>query len=201
MHKPLKPSSRPPRHRCRSTRAGVDVNSLRSKKKLDPGTDSRVYFIIVITNGCLRSGELARIVGVSTDTLRHYERKGLLTSKRSPNGYREYPPSALTRVNLVQHALSVGFSLDELSKFLKVRDRGGAPCHEVRALAAKKLEDLDARIRDLQQLRNDLRVLLAEWDARLESVKDGGRALLLESLTDGTNTHRSHNELGGKRRP
>jgi DNA-binding transcriptional MerR regulator len=169
-------------------------------QELDLGTDSRVYIIIMITNGCLRSGELARMVGVSTDTLRHYERKGLLTSSRSPNGYREYPPDAPTRVNLVQHALSVGFSLDELSNFLKVRDRGGVPCHEVRALAAKKLEDLEARLRGLQQLRNELRALLADWDARLEAIENGGRALLLESLADWPNTYRRHNELGGKKR-
>ncbi len=62
----------------------------------------------------LRSGELARLAGVSTDTLRHYERKGLLARpRRSCNGYREYPASDLDRVRLVRGALGIGFTLNE----------------------------------------------------------------------------------------
>jgi MerR family mercuric resistance operon transcriptional regulator len=114
--------------------------------------------------------------------LRHYERKGLLTSQRASNGYREYSAEALARVRLIQHALSVGFALDELATFLKVRDQGGAPCREVRALAAKKLEDLEERIEALNTLRADLRAMLKDWDTRLARTKNGGRAWLLESL-------------------
>src|SRR6185295_15337497 len=87
-----------------------------------------------------RSGELARLAGVSPDTLRHYERKRLLQRpRRSANGYREYPPSTLDRVHLVRRALAVGFTLDELARILSVRDQGGAPCRQVRALAGEKL--------------------------------------------------------------
>ncbi len=133
----------------------------------------------------LLSGQLAAKAGVSTDTLRHYERKGLLVSDRAANGYRKYPLEALARVRLVRHALSVGFSLDELASFLKVRDRGGAPCRQVRALAARKLEELEARIGALQLLREDLRMLLKNWDVRLSRTRNGKRAWLLESLADG----------------
>ncbi len=90
--------------------------------------------------GFLRAGELARAANVSTDTLRHYERKGVLTKpRRSRNGYREYPPEALARVRLVRRALGVGFTLDELAQILKEREKGGAPCRAVRTLAAGKL--------------------------------------------------------------
>jgi len=65
--------------------------------------------------GSWRIGELAKATGVSTDTLRHYERKGVLRSARSGNGYREYPKNALERVRTIRQALSVGFTLDELS--------------------------------------------------------------------------------------
>ena len=133
----------------------------------------------------LLSGQLASRARVSTDTLRHYERKGLLVSDRAANGYRKYPPEALARVRLVRHALSVGFSLDELASFLEVRDRGGAPCRQVRALAARKLEELEARIGALQLLREDLRMLLKNWDVRLSRTRNGRRAWLLESLADG----------------
>jgi DNA-binding transcriptional MerR regulator len=148
------------------------------------------------TNGCLRSGELARSAGVSTDTLRHYERKGLLIAERSPNGYREFLPDALARVRLIQQALSVGFALDELATFLKVRDQGGAPCHQVRALAAKKLEDLDERIAALTALRGNLAAMLEDWDTRLAGAKNGGRAWLLESLVHGgSSTHPKRSPL------
>ena len=82
--------------------------------------------------------------GVSTDTLRHYERVGVLAKPlRTRAGYRQYPPEAVLRVRLVRRALSIGFSLAELSRILRTRDRGGAPCREVRELAARKLEQLE----------------------------------------------------------
>src|ERR1700730_16243192 len=90
-----------------------------------------------------RSGELAELAGISTDTLRHYERKSVLPRPlRKANGYRQYPASALQRVRVIRRALAVGFTLDELAGVLSVRDSGGAPCKEVRALAAAKLSDI-----------------------------------------------------------
>src|SRR5262249_35903045 len=77
----------------------------------------------------LRAGELARLTGVSADTLRHYERKGLLKPRRAPNGYREYSPHAIERVRLIRSALAIGLKLDELAHILKTREAGGAPCH------------------------------------------------------------------------
>ena len=134
-------------------------------------------------NGFMRAGELARAAGVSTDTLRHYERKGVLGApRRSANGYREYPPEALARVLLVRRALAFGFTLDELARVLGTRERGGAPCREVRALAACKLEEVESRLRELRALRGDLRSILGEWDERLSGAADGERAGLLESL-------------------
>jgi DNA-binding transcriptional MerR regulator len=118
--------------------------------------------------GYLRSAELARLAGVSTDTLRHYERKGLLArTRRSANGYREYPASDLDRVRLVRGALAIGFTLDELARILNVRDRGGAPCHQVRALAGTKLTEVETQLRELTSLRDELRRLLRNWDALL----------------------------------
>ena len=131
----------------------------------------------------LRSGELARLAGVSTDTLRHYERKGVLACpRRGRNGYRQYPPEALARVLLVRRALAFGFTLDELARVLSVRDRGAAPCKEVRALAAAKLAEVEERLAQLAELRGELRATLEEWDARLARTSGGGRAGLLESL-------------------
>jgi DNA-binding transcriptional MerR regulator len=130
-----------------------------------------------------RSGELARLAGVSTDTLRYYERKGVLPlARRMNNGYRRYPPESIDRVRLIRRALAVGFTLDELAQFLKAREWGQAPCREVRALAAEKLAGVEDRLSELLALRDELRATLADWDRRLDGKKPGQRAGLLEAL-------------------
>lgn len=115
----------------------------------------------------LRAGELAQLTGVSTDTLRHYERKGLLAAQRLPNGYRVYAAQAVERVRLIRSALAVGFGLDELARVLRVRDAGGAPCRQVRAFAANRLAELERLIDELCATRDELRELLQSWDQRL----------------------------------
>lgn len=139
-----------------------------------------------VDKSSIGAGELARRAGVSTDTLRHYERKGVLARPlRGANGYRQYSPSALERVQLVRRALAVGFTLDELARVLRVRDQNGAPCSEVRALAAAKLAQVETRLRDLTDLRKELRAVLEDWDTRLAQRGPGQRAHLLESLGAG----------------
>jgi MerR family Zn(II)-responsive transcriptional regulator of zntA len=130
----------------------------------------------------LRAGELARLAGVSRDTLRHYERKGLLKPRRSSNRYREYSPEALERVLLIRGALSVGFSLDELATILNQRDRGKAPCSEVRALATVKLGQIEEFIAELHSVRDNLRTVLEDWDQRLSATRPGEQARLLEAI-------------------
>src|SRR5258707_13176313 len=102
----------------------------------------------------MRSGQLARLTGVSTDTLRHYERLGLLPlPQRTPGNYREYPPTSPQRVELIRRALTIGFSLAELKTILAERDKGGAPCRRVRSSLRSKLHDLDQQIRNLVSRR------------------------------------------------
>jgi DNA-binding transcriptional MerR regulator len=140
------------------------------------------------------SGELARLVGVSSDTLRHYERKGVLGRvQRLANGYRRYPPESLDRLRVVRAALALGFTLDELADIFAVRGRGGVPCRAARKLAAEKLAEAEGRLEDLVALVESLRALLDEWDERLATLPAGAPARLLESL--GTRS-----ALSGKRR-
>lgn len=157
------------------------------KIPLDPGTGSNLYTVPVkkktaAENG-LRAGELAQLTGVSTDTLRHYERKGLLTVQRLPNGYRVYAAQAVERVRLIRNALAIGFGLDELARILRVRDAGGAPCRQVHTLAANRLAELERLIDDLCATRDELRELLQGWDQRLEQAQTGP-ARLLETLAN-----------------
>ena len=130
----------------------------------------------------LRSAELARIAGVSTDTLRYYERNRLLPPvPRALNGYRCYPPQAVERVALIRRALGLGFSVDELARILKARDQGGAPCKTVRALAADKLRQVEQQMRDLTRFSAELRTVVRDWDKRLAG-SDGRPARLLEAM-------------------
>ncbi len=129
--------------------------------------------------------EVARATGVSPDSLRHYERKGLIDPPpRTSSGYRQYPPETPMRVLMIRRALAVGFSLAELGRVLDERRRGGAPCRSVRALVGDRLDDLDRRLAELTALRADLVALLADWDARLERTPTGRRAHLLDTLLD-----------------
>ncbi len=133
----------------------------------------------------LRSGELARLAGVSSDLLRHYERIGVLPRPaRTPAGYRVYPPEALARVRLVRRALAFGFSLADLTRILGARDRGGVPCRQARSLGRAKLADVHRRLRELKVLRAQLRQILREWDRRLARTPRRRRAHLLESLPE-----------------
>ncbi|MGE5837844.1 MAG: MerR family transcriptional regulator [Acidobacteriota bacterium] len=127
--------------------------------------------------------ELARLTGVSTDTLRHYEKRGLLArAPRTRSGYRRYSPEAASRVLLIQRALVVGFSLGELTTVLAERDKGGAPCRSVRALVGKRLEELDRRLHELTALKAELATIVADWDQQLARTPAGARAYLLDTL-------------------
>ncbi len=131
----------------------------------------------------MRSGQLARQTGVSTDTLRHYERLGLLPlPQRTAGNYREYPPTSPQRVELIQRALTIGFSLSELKAILAVRDNGGAPCRRVRGLLRSKIHGLSQQIKNLVSLRAEMNRLSREWDKRLRRIKPGQVARLLETV-------------------
>jgi DNA-binding transcriptional MerR regulator len=133
----------------------------------------------------IRIGALARQCGLSADTLRHYERLGLLPKPaRTTGGFREYPAATLRRINVVQRGLAIGFTLAELSSFFAERETGRAPCRRVRARAGEKLAQLDEAITQLQRLRRGLAKILTDWDARLAGAQSGEPAGLLDALAD-----------------
>jgi DNA-binding transcriptional MerR regulator len=126
---------------------------------------------------------LADASGVSPDTIRHYERLGLLPrAVRTSSGYRRFPPDSADRVLLIQRALTVGFSLRELAAVLERRERGEPPCRRVRALVGARLASLETRLAELTALRDEMRRLVRDWDARLAQTPHGQRARLLDVL-------------------
>ena len=133
----------------------------------------------------LLSGALAKSAGVSPDTIRHYEKIGVLPrASRTDSGYRVYPARALDRVLVVQRALRIGFTLAELAEVLKARDAGGAPCRRVYQLAQDKLRGIEADIEALKRTRRYVKKVLDDWEQRIESAGLGEKSHLLYSLTD-----------------
>ena len=132
----------------------------------------------------LHIGEVARRSGVSAATIRHYEREGLLRAAvRTASGYREFPEDTLERMHVIQCALAVGFTIDELSRILRKRDAGDAPCREVHSLAQQKLAELTRRKNELDRLCRLLKSILKQWNVAMAKTPRGKRAGLLQSLS------------------
>jgi DNA-binding transcriptional MerR regulator len=131
----------------------------------------------------IRIGQLAERSGVSADTIRYYERIGLMPKPaRNAAGYREYSESAKDRVRLVQNALRFGFSLKQVGAFLGVRQAGATPCRNVRAAGAEILDAIEQRISELMASRESIKETLEQWDLRLAQTPEGRPAHLLEGL-------------------
>lgn len=132
----------------------------------------------------LSIGKVARATGISPDAIRYYERLGLLPKPvRTPAGYRQYSAGVLNRLALVRNAQRFGFSLREIAGFLRVRDGGGTPCHDVRAAAGRMLDAVERQIAELQTTRTQMRATLRAWDRTLSHTPADRPARLLETLT------------------
>jgi MerR family copper efflux transcriptional regulator len=108
----------------------------------------------------LRISQLAEQAGVGIDTVRYYERAGLLPEPpRRPSGYREYPPQSLQRLRFIRRAKALGFSLEEIAGLLELSDRRG-DIDAVKRLAEQRLSEVEARLRELQGIRDGLRGLV-----------------------------------------
>lgn len=177
--------------------SAMDVSS--TDRVLDTGTDSRVHTSVVSATA-LRSGQLACLTGVSADTLRYYEKLGILpTSLRTNGGYRMFLPSAVERVQLAQQALKLGFSLNELSEVFRTHDNGGVPCQRVLNLTEEKLHSLGQQIEELRRTQAYMQKLVREWRRKLEHTPPGSKAMLLHSLVD--TPRNKPNNLKRKSRP
>ena len=145
---------------------------MRSERALQQGAEK----------SSLRIGEVAERSGVGVETLRFYERRGLLGRPlRTPAGYRLYDRAALERLAFIKRAQAIGFSLDEIGEILAESTGGRSPCRRVRELARRKLVELDARLRELRRHRNELAATLQDWDERGE--EEGHICGLIEHST------------------
>lgn len=137
----------------------------------------------------MRSGAVAKAAGVNLQTLRYYERRGLIAEpQRSLGGHRMYPPEAVTVLKVVKAAQRLGFSLDEIADLLEVgRHRHSARRHNrVATRARAKLAEIEARIADLELIRDRLRaVAVAGCDDLLECAGEPCCPVPFEPLANG----------------
>lgn len=105
----------------------------------------------------LKIGELSEITDVSTQTIRYYERVGVLPEpERAENGYRRYDQTDVARLRFVRSARALDFSLDDIEEILDLRDQGTAPCSYIMGLMDERISVIDDRIRELERLRDEL---------------------------------------------
>lgn len=105
----------------------------------------------------MRIGEVAARTDVTIQTLRYYERIGLLpTASRQSSGYRRYDPDAVRRVRFIRSAQDLGFTLQEIGDLLGLWAQTGRSCGAVEKRASNTLERIDSKIRDLKRMRSAL---------------------------------------------
>ncbi len=115
----------------------------------------------------LTIGQIAAAGNVNVETLRYYERRGLLSpTGRSPSGYRQYSPDSVQRLRFIRHAQGLGFSLEEIRDLLALRVRNGASRTAVARKTRTKIQLVDQRIRHLQRMKRTLDNLAAACATR-----------------------------------
>ncbi|MCI0462003.1 MAG: MerR family DNA-binding protein [Gemmataceae bacterium] len=105
----------------------------------------------------LTIGQVARRAGVGIETVRFYERQGLLEEPpRKESGYRQYPADVVSRLRFIKRAKELGFSLREIKELLALRFDPDTTCAEIRQRATAKIADIEAKLRDLQRMKQAL---------------------------------------------
>ena len=138
----------------------------------------------------LTISRVARQAGVTTDTVRYYEREGLLEKPaRTTSGYRQYSADAVARLRFIRQAQELGFSLREIRELLSLRVGARSSCAEVKAHAETKIADVDRRIAHLKRVRKALAKLAAACRGRGPT----SRCPILDALeTERTPWHESN---------
>ncbi len=121
-------------------------------------------------------GKLAKAAGVGVETVRFYERKGLIEQPRKPEGgFRTYPEQTLKQIQFIKRAQTLGFTLKEITHLMTIRD---APCSEVYQLSMGRLSEIEEKISDLVKLKSALRKL----SDSCEENSDQSHCPIVESL-------------------
>lgn len=129
-------------------------------------------------------GRVAKLADVGVETIRFYERKGLIEKPpRRTSGYRQYPSETLSRIRFIRRAKELGFSLSEIDDLLSLRVEPGTTCGDIRNRAESKIANIEEKIRTLQKIKKALAKLTVACDGRapvsecpiLEALEDRNR--------------------------
>lgn len=135
----------------------------------------------------LTIGQVADAADVNVQTIRYYERRGLVdATKRTEAGYRHFSDTAVTRLRFIRHAQDLGFSLKEIKELLALRVRNGSECTRIEARTRQKIDVVERRIRDLQRMKRTLTRLATSCASR-RATDD---CPILEALEDDAVTTR-----------
>ncbi|MGE7989351.1 mercury resistance transcriptional regulator MerR1 [Lysinibacillus fusiformis] len=128
-----------------------------------------------------RIGELAVMCGVNKETIRYYERLGLIPEpNRTEKGYRMYSPQTFERLNFIKRMQELGFTLHEIDKLLGVVDCNEAKCRDIYDFTVLKIEDIQRRIQDLKKIEQ----MLTDLRERCPDNKDIFECPIIETLMD-----------------
>jgi MerR family mercuric resistance operon transcriptional regulator len=111
----------------------------------------------------LTIGRVAKLAGVNVETIRYYQRRGLLAEPdKPPGGYRRYPAKMVNNIRFIKRAQALGFTLEEVAGLLKLEE--ASACAETRAMAAHKIDLIDRKLTDLNAMRKVLAGLVQQCD-------------------------------------
>ena len=117
--------------------------------------------------GSLRIGQIAKQSGVGIETIRYYERQGLLEEpERRPSGFRQYDQSVVARLQFIRRTKDLGFTLAEIKELLGLWFDATTRCEHVRQRAEQKIEDIDDKIRSLQRMKRSLKTVIQQCESR-----------------------------------
>ena len=129
----------------------------------------------------MRIGELGKRVGVTTDTIRYYEREGLLgPPARTQAGYRDYDETAVEDLRFIKKGQTLGLRLTDVREVMAITSGGELPCDHVRATITARLQEVDEKIGELEALRSTLTEAFARLDTLTDPVP-GCRCAIIES--------------------
>ncbi len=115
----------------------------------------------------MQIGEVANQSEVGIETIRYYEREGLLAEPhRKPSGYRQYNESVVTRLQFIRRSKELGFTLAEIKELLELWFEADTKCEHVRQRAGQKITDIDEKIRSLQKMKRSLKKVISECESR-----------------------------------
>ena len=129
----------------------------------------------------MRIGELAQATGTKAETIRYYEREGILPyADRTDSNYRDYSKDHLATLTFVRRARELGFSMAQVRELLALSDRDDKPCQDVDRLARSQIDEVQRKIDDLTAMRDELSRMLAACD-----TDEIGQCRIVESLASG----------------